>query len=54
MPQLYPAPWFMIFMLTWFIFLLVSLTKTTKHLPENNILPKSEKLSTTMWTWPWH
>nr|YP_002734981.1 ATP synthase F0 subunit 8 [Arborophila rufipectus]ACH99460.1 ATP synthase F0 subunit 8 [Arborophila rufipectus] len=53
MPQLNPAPWFPIMLLTWFTFSLLIqpklLTFTTTNPPLNKNIPTKP----TPWTWPW-
>nr|YP_007374642.1 ATP synthase F0 subunit 8 [Oscaecilia ochrocephala]ACS37135.1 ATP synthase F0 subunit 8 [Oscaecilia ochrocephala] len=53
MPQLNPAPWFMILFISW-MGLLSMLMKTIKHQP-TNLLCYADKYTqpTTPWTWPW-
>nr|YP_009003630.1 ATP synthase F0 subunit 8 [Uraeotyphlus gansi]AGZ19124.1 ATP synthase F0 subunit 8 [Uraeotyphlus gansi] len=54
MPQLYPHPWFLTLILTWTVFMLILMTKTTKHQPTNNISPETLTMTSTTWNWPWH
>nr|YP_659542.1 ATP synthase F0 subunit 8 [Squalogadus modificatus]BAE96375.1 ATPase subunit 8 [Squalogadus modificatus] len=55
MPQLNPDPWFMIFILTWGIFLAVLPFKVMGHIFPNEPTPKSMMTpKTTPWNWPWH
>nr|AGN71332.1 ATP synthase F0 subunit 8 [Limnodynastes salmini] len=53
MPQLNPSPWFLIFLLTWVIFIMISVTKVSKHYSPNFPTPKPYKNTTLTWTWPW-
>nr|YP_009340948.1 ATP synthase F0 subunit 8 [Chascanopsetta lugubris]AID59775.1 ATP synthase F0 subunit 8 [Chascanopsetta lugubris]BAX03932.1 ATPase subunit 8 [Chascanopsetta lugubris] len=54
MPQLNPAPWLMILVFSWLIFLTVVPIKVTAHItpshPEPGLTSTSDKA---MWTWPW-
>nr|ASA40516.1 ATP synthase 8 [Crithagra burtoni]ASA40519.1 ATP synthase 8 [Crithagra burtoni] len=54
MPQLNPAPWFFIMILTWTTFSLIFQPKILTFVSMN---PPSNKPitipSTTPWTWPW-
>nr|BAH70412.1 ATPase subunit8 [Anolis cybotes] len=55
MPQLNPSPWLMIFLMTWTMFLLFFLNKTTKYAYQNTPLMKKMKETTTRsWNWPWY
>nr|QFZ99231.1 ATP synthase F0 subunit 8 [Eleginus gracilis] len=55
MPQLNPAPWFMIFMFTWAIFLTILPPKVTAHTFPNEPSPQSMTTpKTSPWNWPWH
>nr|BBD52732.1 ATPase subunit 8 [Callopistes maculatus] len=52
MPQLNPAPWFMVFLTTWFALLLYS-TKTTKlQEPNTPMMPESPAKKEATWQWP--
>nr|WNH36939.1 ATP synthase F0 subunit 8 [Coryphaenoides leptolepis] len=55
MPQLNPRPWFMIFVYSWMIFLLVVvpmlLSSTTPNEPAVQTTPVSKA---DPWAWPWH
>nr|YP_010977665.1 ATP synthase F0 subunit 8 [Goniurosaurus bawanglingensis]WOA02151.1 ATP synthase F0 subunit 8 [Goniurosaurus bawanglingensis] len=53
MPQLNPAPWFMTFLLTWVILLLLMKPKLlqTKYLKTPDTTKANFK--NMMWTWPW-
>nr|YP_009003487.1 ATP synthase F0 subunit 8 [Caecilia gracilis]AGZ18903.1 ATP synthase F0 subunit 8 [Caecilia gracilis] len=53
MPQMSPAPWFMVLIASWAILLMI-LMKTIKHEPTNP--PSATKNYThpsAPWTWPW-
>nr|BAD12316.1 ATPase subunits 8 [Albula glossodonta] len=56
MPQLNPAPWFFIFVLSWFIYLTVIHTKVTGHVFANEPTVSVDKLESKPepWNWPWH
>nr|ALR69020.1 ATP synthase F0 subunit 8 [Taeniacara candidi] len=55
MPQLDPAPWFAILVLSWVIFLLVLPPKILIHQLFNPIASQDLNLLTTgYWNWPWH
>ncbi|NP_008768.1 ATP synthase F0 subunit 8 (mitochondrion) [Chelonia mydas] len=53
MPQLNPAPWFMILSSTWLIYTIILQPKILSHLPTNNPTNKNNKINTNSWTWPW-
>nr|YP_007507003.1 ATP synthase F0 subunit 8 [Leiothrix lutea]AFC65147.1 ATP synthase F0 subunit 8 [Leiothrix lutea]QNS38370.1 ATP synthase F0 subunit 8 [Leiothrix lutea] len=54
MPQLNPAPWFFIMIITWLTFSLIIQPKLLSFVTMN---PPSSKApttyTTTPWTWPW-
>nr|YP_007374577.1 ATP synthase F0 subunit 8 [Caecilia volcani]ACS37031.1 ATP synthase F0 subunit 8 [Caecilia volcani] len=53
MPQLNPAPWFMVLFVSWTI-LLMTLTKTIKYEPTNPICYTNKHTHPiTPWAWPW-
>nr|YP_001648509.1 ATP synthase F0 subunit 8 [Pteragogus flagellifer]ABN10225.1 ATPase subunit 8 [Pteragogus flagellifer] len=55
MPQLNPAPWFMILIFSWFIFLTVIPPKIMSTTFPNEPSIQSTKLpKTEPWFWPWH
>nr|WNH23933.1 ATP synthase F0 subunit 8 [Ostichthys trachypoma] len=55
MPQLNPAPWFMILIFSWFIFLTLIPPKITAHNFPNEPSPQAaETPKTKSWNWPWH
>nr|YP_009503704.1 ATP synthase F0 subunit 8 [Milvus migrans]AWX90856.1 ATP synthase subunit 8 [Milvus migrans]BAE78435.1 F0-ATP synthase subunit 8 [Milvus lineatus] len=54
MPQLNPAPWFLIMLSTWLVFTLVMQPKLLPFTPTNN--PSNKTATTThtsSWNWPW-
>nr|QJT43029.1 ATP synthase F0 subunit 8 [Lactarius lactarius] len=54
MPQLNPAPWFLILVFTWLIFLTVMPPKVTAHIfPNEPAAQSATKLETKPWSWPW-
>nr|WEI31556.1 ATP synthase F0 subunit 8 [Gadus morhua] len=55
MPQLNPAPWFMISMFTWAIFLTILPPKVMAHTFPNEPSPQGMTTpKTAPWNWPWH
>nr|YP_002907482.1 ATP synthase F0 subunit 8 [Papyrocranus congoensis]BAH58965.1 ATPase subunits 8 [Papyrocranus congoensis] len=55
MPQLNPAPWLLILLFSWFVFLMIALPKITKHDLIGEPAPKTIKThDSTKWFWPWH
>nr|YP_010567833.1 ATP synthase F0 subunit 8 [Noturus leptacanthus]UZC55474.1 ATP synthase subunit 8 [Noturus leptacanthus]UZC55487.1 ATP synthase subunit 8 [Noturus leptacanthus]UZC55500.1 ATP synthase subunit 8 [Noturus leptacanthus] len=55
MPQLNPAPWFMILVYSWLILLMMIPNKVLNHTFTNDIATLgAEKLKSSTWTWPWH
>nr|YP_010997021.1 ATP synthase F0 subunit 8 [Prietella phreatophila]UGN11507.1 ATP synthase F0 subunit 8 [Prietella phreatophila] len=55
MPQLNPAPWFMILMFSWLIFLTVIPNKVLNHTFTNEIMTQNaKKFKPNTWNWPWH
>nr|YP_009019223.1 ATP synthase subunit 8 [Achirus lineatus]AFC88420.1 ATP synthase subunit 8 [Achirus lineatus] len=55
MPQLNPAPWLLIFLTTWLIFLTLIPTKIMKFTFPSHPTPKSKQATkTTPFNWPWH
>nr|NP_443454.1 ATP synthase F0 subunit 8 [Stephanolepis cirrhifer]YP_010948250.1 ATP synthase F0 subunit 8 [Stephanolepis hispida]WMI35343.1 ATP synthase F0 subunit 8 [Stephanolepis hispida]WMI35447.1 ATP synthase F0 subunit 8 [Stephanolepis hispida]BAB70460.1 ATPase subunit 8 [Stephanolepis cirrhifer] len=55
MPQLDPAPWLMILVLSWSILLTVIPPKVLSHtFPNTPNAQSAEKLETNPWTWLWH
>nr|BBH37296.1 ATPase subunit 8 [Gobiodon erythrospilus] len=54
MPQLNPAPWFMIMAFSWLVFATIVVPKTLAHTFPNDPVPQSpQALKTESWTWPW-
>nr|QHI42762.1 ATP synthase F0 subunit 8 [Arnoglossus laterna] len=54
MPQLNPAPWFMILAFSWLVFLTVIPAKVLKHTtPNQPLAPSTHTDQKTIWTWPW-
>nr|YP_009271750.1 ATP synthase F0 subunit 8 [Scincella huanrenensis]ANY28503.1 ATP synthase F0 subunit 8 [Scincella huanrenensis] len=54
MPQLNPAPWLFIFLLSWVVLLLIFKTKVTLLSPMNNpSMPAPLMHQTAPWNWPW-
>nr|YP_009040602.1 ATP synthase F0 subunit 8 [Nanorana taihangnica]AIA26328.1 ATP synthase F0 subunit 8 [Nanorana taihangnica] len=53
MPQLLPAPWFLVFIITWVIFILVAPKKILTHLFLNEPTPTTTKTSKHSWIWLW-
>nr|BBG74387.1 ATPase subunits 8 [Astronesthes lucifer] len=54
MPQLNPAPWFLILVFSWLIFLTVIPPKILAHTFPNEPTAFSEKTKLEPWNWPWH
>nr|AOS51722.1 ATP synthase F0 subunit 8 [Atrosalarias holomelas] len=55
MPQLNPAPWFMILFFSWLVFLIIIPPKILAHkFPNEPSLTSAEKAKTKSWTWPWY
>nr|YP_010704586.1 ATP synthase F0 subunit 8 [Pseudechidna brummeri]ULM61743.1 ATP synthase F0 subunit 8 [Pseudechidna brummeri] len=55
MPQLNPAPWFMILLFSWLVFLMMIPTKVMSHNFNNEPTPHMTETKTThSWNWPWH
>nr|YP_009688025.1 ATP synthase F0 subunit 8 [Psettina iijimae]AKA95078.1 ATP synthase subunit 8 [Psettina iijimae] len=55
MPQLNPAPWFMILLFSWLIFLTIVPNKVLKHaVPNQPTTPDIHTDEKTVWTWPWY
>nr|YP_009114528.1 ATP synthase F0 subunit 8 [Brachirus orientalis]AHZ58110.1 ATP synthase F0 subunit 8 [Brachirus orientalis]AID59737.1 ATP synthase F0 subunit 8 [Brachirus orientalis] len=54
MPQLNPAPWLGILILSWFAFLTILPPKITAHSFPNEPTPiNSKALKADNWNWPW-
>nr|WNH37002.1 ATP synthase F0 subunit 8 [Erotelis smaragdus] len=55
MPQLNPAPWLMILLFSWLIFLTILPTKIMAHtFPNEPALQSTQVPKTEPWFWPWH
>nr|BAJ54445.1 ATPase subunits 8 [Hyperopisus bebe] len=55
MPQLNPAPWFLLLIFSWLIFLTVIPQKVMQHNFLGEPAPRTAKeYTSTPWTWPWH
>nr|AIT59270.1 ATP synthase F0 subunit 8 [Mugil cephalus]BAB70187.1 ATPase subunit 8 [Mugil cephalus] len=55
MPQLNPAPWLLILLFSWLIFLTIIPPKILSHTSPNEPAHQSaEKPKTEVWTWPWY
>nr|WUG45899.1 ATP synthase F0 subunit 8 [Neoniphon argenteus] len=55
MPQLNPAPWFLILVFSWFIFLTLIPPKVLAHtFPNEPSAQSAEMPKTKAWNWPWH
>nr|YP_010389661.1 ATP synthase F0 subunit 8 [Inegocia japonica]UPT34435.1 ATP synthase F0 subunit 8 [Inegocia japonica] len=54
MPQLDPAPWFLLFFYTWLIFATIIPTKVKSFLFPNDPNYQLDSMDTKSWTWPWH
>nr|YP_008239292.1 ATP synthase F0 subunit 8 [Micropercops swinhonis]AGQ17396.1 ATP synthase F0 subunit 8 [Micropercops swinhonis] len=55
MPQLIPAPWLIILLFTWFVFLTILPPKVLAHTFPNVPSPQStQKPKKEPWTWLWH
>nr|YP_002427681.1 ATP synthase F0 subunit 8 [Eremias brenchleyi]ABO64377.1 ATPase subunit 8 [Eremias brenchleyi] len=52
MPQLNPAPWFMVLLLIWATFIIM-LTKVLKTRPNLTPTQCHHQPSTNLWIWPW-
>nr|QHI42863.1 ATP synthase F0 subunit 8 [Solea solea] len=54
MPQLNPAPWFLILVFSWLVFLTILPPKILNHTFPNEPTPASSKKPlTNSWNWPW-
>nr|AAU20647.1 ATP synthase F0 subunit 8 [Nototriton abscondens] len=52
MPQLNPGPWFLIMLMSWFIYMIIMpKTQDMNMLNEPNM--KNDKSNTQPWHWPW-
>nr|WNH22392.1 ATP synthase F0 subunit 8 [Harengula humeralis] len=55
MPQLNPAPWFLIFVFSWLVFLTVIPPKVLAHTFNNQPAAGGpEKVNPDSWNWPWY
>nr|YP_009353560.1 ATP synthase F0 subunit 8 [Ichthyomyzon gagei]AQX92047.1 ATP synthase F0 subunit 8 [Ichthyomyzon gagei] len=55
MPQLDPAPWLYMFMMSWLIILLLIMPTILFYQPQNAIpTQQTTKSEQPTWTWPWH
>nr|QUJ18207.1 ATP synthase protein 8 [Acyrtops beryllinus] len=55
MPQLNPAPWFLILTFSWIIILTIVTPKIVTHItPNKPSIHESQQPKTNSWTWPWH
>nr|WNH20195.1 ATP synthase F0 subunit 8 [Brachysomophis henshawi] len=55
MPQLNPAPWFMILVFSWMVFLAIIPTKIMGHIFNNDPNPQTtKKPQLSPWAWPWY
>nr|WAK99304.1 ATP synthase F0 subunit 8 [Paramesotriton hongkongensis] len=54
MPQLNPAPWFTIFLMSWVIYLIILTAKINNFSFQNEPTPQNTKKEKTQpWNWPW-
>nr|YP_009685560.1 ATP synthase F0 subunit 8 [Scriptaphyosemion guignardi]QDT76421.1 ATP synthase F0 subunit 8 [Scriptaphyosemion guignardi] len=54
MPQLDPAPWFYILVISWLVFITLIPSKVLAHPAHNDPNTQSaEKPMTSPWNWPW-
>nr|AGN71502.1 ATP synthase F0 subunit 8 [Rhinoderma darwinii] len=53
MPQLDPSPWFLIFFVSWLIFLIFMPAKTSKYYYLNDPSSKTYSGLNKSWSWPW-
>nr|YP_514753.1 ATP synthase F0 subunit 8 [Phractolaemus ansorgii]BAE79998.1 ATPase subunits 8 [Phractolaemus ansorgii]BAF74013.1 ATPase subunit 8 [Phractolaemus ansorgii] len=54
MPQLNPAPWFLILMFSWLVFVTIIPPKVLKHtFPNDPALMSTETPTPNHWNWPW-
>nr|BBU26219.1 ATPase subunit 8 [Anabas testudineus] len=55
MPQLNPAPWLLILLFSWLVFLTIIPQKVLAHTFPNDPAPKALKTSKMeTWNWPWY
>nr|WNH23055.1 ATP synthase F0 subunit 8 [Bothus maculiferus] len=54
MPQLNPAPWLLVLLFSWLIFLTIIPYKVLDHTTPNEPAARgTQLLHKTTWTWPW-
>nr|YP_097028.1 ATP synthase F0 subunit 8 [Aneides flavipunctatus]AAU20452.1 ATP synthase F0 subunit 8 [Aneides flavipunctatus] len=53
MPQLNPSPWFLIFMMSWFIYLIILMSKTTNFKMLNKPTQYLYLTNPQPWNWLW-
>nr|YP_008815313.1 ATP synthase F0 subunit 8 [Odontobutis sinensis]AGT79964.1 ATP synthase F0 subunit 8 [Odontobutis sinensis]QYK91613.1 ATP synthase F0 subunit 8 [Odontobutis sinensis]QYK91626.1 ATP synthase F0 subunit 8 [Odontobutis sinensis] len=54
MPQLDPAPWFMILVFTWLVFITILPSKVLTRISPNKLAQQNtQKFKTKFWDWPW-
>ncbi|YP_009054548.1 ATP synthase F0 subunit 8 (mitochondrion) [Anabas testudineus] len=55
MPQLNPAPWLLILLFSWLVFLTIIPQKVLAHTFPNDPAPKTSKtFKMETWNWPWY
>nr|QUJ18403.1 ATP synthase protein 8 [Chrysiptera taupou] len=55
MPQLNPAPWLLIMLFSWVVFLIIIPPKILSHAtPNEPTLQSIETPKAEPWAWPWH
>nr|YP_010183926.1 ATP synthase F0 subunit 8 [Ostorhinchus fasciatus]YP_010389687.1 ATP synthase F0 subunit 8 [Ostorhinchus pleuron]QVG62690.1 ATP synthase F0 subunit 8 [Ostorhinchus fasciatus]UPT34461.1 ATP synthase F0 subunit 8 [Ostorhinchus pleuron] len=55
MPQLNPAPWLMILVFSWLIFITIIPPKViAHHFPNEPTSQATQMPKTNPWNWPWH
>nr|YP_010015109.1 ATP synthase F0 subunit 8 [Ostorhinchus novemfasciatus]QOI14152.1 ATP synthase F0 subunit 8 [Ostorhinchus novemfasciatus] len=55
MPQLNPAPWLMILVFSWLIFITIIPPKViAHHFPNEPTSRTAQMPKTNPWNWPWH
>nr|YP_097145.1 ATP synthase F0 subunit 8 [Thorius n. sp. RLM-2004]AAU20582.1 ATP synthase F0 subunit 8 [Thorius n. sp. RLM-2004] len=52
MPQLNPAPWFFILLMSWLVYLMMA-PKTSNLKTLNELTIKNDKNTASSWNWPW-
>nr|AAU20465.1 ATP synthase F0 subunit 8 [Speleomantes italicus] len=53
MPQLNPNPWFFIFLMSWLIFLIIFMSKTSNFKQPNQPMQNISNNKPQSWSWPW-